>query len=74
MKPKKTLTVEKVEFALSDGKHVVWSILSKGWYVTVYRHGYNATEYSTSLVPSLKNAIYFGKKKQPVDVYENNSR
>lgn len=61
-KPKKVI-VEKAEFSMSDGKHVLWIKEESGWSVTVYQHNYDSKRFKTiGHLPTIENARYYADK------------
>lgn len=55
--------VEKAEFWLSDGTHVVWMKDTKRWHIALYKYSHNSRDvWSVGRLPSIANAIYFAKR------------
>jgi len=57
--------IEKAEFWINNGQHVVWlrSETRTGWTVIVYLHGEQSKQFRTlGNLPSIENANYFAKK------------
>lgn len=55
------ITVEKIEFTLSNGIVMLWRRENRGWCITKYVHGeeHKSTVGSGGLTPNMVNAIYW---------------
>jgi len=50
--------VEKIEFQLSNGSHIVWMKEPSGWRIIKYVHGEESIHLISTHLPTILNALY----------------